>query len=152
VFRLCNVCGRYDNNIERMERVIPLIRRISCGEPVTIYGRDKVLDFTYVDDCVEGLYRGIRWLVSGDGDGETITLACGKGHTLIEMPELIGRVVGSDPHITISPVRLGEVTYYVADITKARKLSRYEPQTPLEEGIPKAVAWAAAWWASQGSA
>src|SRR5690606_28441859 len=38
VFRFSNVYGRYDNDIERMERVIPLfIRRIGRGEPVTVY-------------------------------------------------------------------------------------------------------------------
>jgi nucleoside-diphosphate-sugar epimerase len=149
VFRLSNVYGRFDNDIERMERVIPLfIRRISHGEPITIYGRDKVLDFTYIDDCIDGLYRGIRWLVSGDGDGETINLACGEGHTLVEMAELIGKAVGRDPDITIAPARLGEVTHYVADITRARELLGYKPRTALEEGIPKAVAWATDWWAS----
>lgn len=149
VFRLSNVYGRYDNDIERMERVIPLfIRRIGHGEPITIYGRDKVLDFTYIDDCVDGLYRGVRWLLSGEEGGETINLACGEGHTLVEMAELVGKAVGRDPDITIAPVRLGEVTHYVADITKARELLGYEPRTPLGEGIPKAVAWATEWWAS----
>jgi UDP-glucose 4-epimerase len=39
VFRFSNVYGRYDNDIERMERVIPLfIRRVARDEPITIYG------------------------------------------------------------------------------------------------------------------
>jgi len=54
VFRFSNVYGRYDNDLERMERVIPLfIRNISRGDPVTVYGREKVLDFTYIDDCID---------------------------------------------------------------------------------------------------
>ena len=151
IFRLSNVYGRYDNDIERMERVIPLfIRKISRGEPITIYGRDKVLDFTYIDDCTEGLYRGIQWLMPKEVQGETINLAHGEGHTLLEMAELIGEAVERKPDITIAPVRLGEVTHYVADITKARKLLGYEPQTSLEQGIPQAVAWATGWWSSHG--
>lgn len=152
IFRLSNVYGRYDNDIERMERVIPLfIRRISRGEPITIYGRDKVLDFTYIDDCIDGLCRGIQWLMSSkEAQGETVNLAHGKGHALLEMAELIGEAVGRKPDITIAPVRLGEVTHYVADITKARELLGYEPQTPLEEGILQAVAWAMEWWAGHG--
>ncbi|HRO25749.1 MAG TPA: NAD-dependent epimerase/dehydratase family protein, partial [Promineifilum sp.] len=39
VFRFSNVYGRYDVDIERMERVIPLfIRKIARGEPITVYG------------------------------------------------------------------------------------------------------------------
>ena len=148
IFRLSNVYGRYDNDIERMERVIPLfIRKISQGEPITIYGCDKVLDFTYIDDCIDGLCRGTQWLLSQEAGGQTVNLACGKGHTLLEMTELIGKAVGKKPDITIAPVRLGEVTHYVADITKARKMLGYEPRTTLKEGIPQAVAWAMEWWA-----
>ena len=35
----------------------------------------------------------------------------------------------------------GEVTRYVADITKARELLDWAPETPLDDGIPKATAW-----------
>src|SRR5207247_695367 len=60
VFRFSNVYGRYDNDIERMERVIPLfIKRIADDAPITIYGEKKVLDFTYVDDCIRGIASGI---------------------------------------------------------------------------------------------
>ena len=61
VFRFSNVYGRYDNDLWRMERVLPLfMHQLSRGEPITIYGGDeKVLDFTYVDDCVDGIARGV---------------------------------------------------------------------------------------------
>src|SRR5881409_1856545 len=79
VFRFSNVYGRYDNDIERMERVIPLfIREISRGEPVTVYGKEKKLDFTYVDDCVDGIMAGIERLLSGQVVNHTINLAYGE--------------------------------------------------------------------------
>src|SRR6185295_18246975 len=66
VFRFSNVYGRYDNDLDRMERVIPLfVRKIWRGEPITVFGRDKMLDFTYVDDCVAGVTAGIDALASG---------------------------------------------------------------------------------------
>ena len=43
--------------------------------------------------------------------------------------------------MTIAPSLLGEVTRYVADIRKAHDLLGWEPQVPLDEGIPRAVAW-----------
>ena len=33
------------------------------------------------------------------------------------------------------------MTHYVADIRKAHDLLGWQPQTSLDEGIPKAVAW-----------
>jgi dTDP-D-glucose 4,6-dehydratase len=43
--------------------------------------------------------------------------------------------------MTLAPSLLGEVTRYVADISKARDLLGWEPRTPLDEGVPKAVRW-----------
>lgn len=146
IFRFSNVYGRYDNDLERMERVIPLfIRKISRGEPITIYGQDKILDFTYVDDCVAGIMAGIKLLAGGQPVNQTINLAYGQGNSLIAMAEYIGEALGVTPQIKIEPSRVGEVTHYVANIGKARALLDYNPQTPLREGIHKAVAWSAAW-------
>jgi nucleoside-diphosphate-sugar epimerase len=149
VFRFSNVYGRYDNDIERMERVIPLfIRKISRREPITIYGQEKVLDFTYVDDCVDGVRRGIDLLVSGREANQTINLAYGQGNSLVSMAQYIGEALDIEPDITILPVRTGEVSRYIANIGKATALLGYHPTTSLREGIAKAVAWSLDWWES----
>ncbi|MBL8161113.1 MAG: NAD-dependent epimerase/dehydratase family protein [Anaerolineae bacterium] len=151
VFRFSNVYGRYDNDIERMERVIPLfIRKIRQGEPITVFGERKVLDFTYVEDCIQGVYSGIQRLVSGQVANETINLAYGQGNSLIAMAQFIGEALGVQPDITVQPARLGEVTHYVADIQKAQRLLDYNPATPLREGIHKAVGWSLDWWSANG--
>lgn len=142
VFRFSNVYGRYDNDLERMERVIPLfIRRIAAGEPVTVYGPDKVLDFTYVDDCVSGIVAGVDLLASGARVNETVNLAYGRGHTLIELAAFIGEALGVRPDVTTRPARVGEVTHYVANVGKARALLGYDPQVTLRDGIRRSVEW-----------
>lgn len=142
VFRFSNVYGRFDSDIERMERVIPLfIQKIRREEPITVFGKDKTLDFTYVDDCVEGIIAGIEKLTGGKIKNETINLAYGEGHTLLKLVEFIGHELGKNPQLTIEPARIGEVTHYVADIAKARELLGYNPKTNLAEGIKKAIAW-----------
>ncbi|MBN2447946.1 MAG: NAD-dependent epimerase/dehydratase family protein [Phycisphaerae bacterium] len=142
VFRFSNVYGRYDCDIARMERVIPLfIRRIAEGEPIVVFGREKVLDFTYVDDCARGVLAGIDALHKGRITRETINLACGQGSTLVDLVNLIGLSLQKEPNVRYEPSRAGEVTRYVADIAKARELLRYEPQTPLTAGVPLSVKW-----------
>lgn len=151
VFRFSNVYGRYDNDIRRMERVIPLfIYKIRQQQPITVYGKDKVLDFTYIDDCVDGIRRGIERLAAGAVANQTINLAYGQGNSLIKMAEYIGEALGIAPNVTVQPPRLGEVTHYVADISKAQEMLGYNPTTPLHEGIQKAVAWSTEWWAKHG--
>jgi UDP-glucose 4-epimerase len=146
VFRFSNVYGRFDNDIERMERVIPLfIRRISNEQPITIFGEKKVLDFTYIDDCVSGIAAGVYALHEGRVENQTINLAYGQGNSLVKMAHLIGEALDKEPKITLAPTQLGEVTHYIADITKARELLAYDPKVPLEEGISRAVEWNREW-------
>jgi UDP-glucuronate 4-epimerase len=150
VFRFSNVYGRYDNDLWRMERVLPLfMHQLSRNEPITIYGGDeKVLDFTFVDDCVDGIARGVYALHESRLANQTINLAYGQGNTLVRAAELISAELGVEPQITIAPSLLGEVTHYVADISKARDLLGWEPRTPLADGIPQSVAWFKEWRAA----
>jgi UDP-glucose 4-epimerase len=143
VFRFSNVYGRFDNDLQRMVRVIPLfIHSMLRGEPITIYGgRDKTLDFTYVDDCVDGIARGIEALAERRVVNQTINLAYGQGNTLVHCAERIAHELGTEPDMTLAPSLLGEVTHYVADLSKARELLDYDPKIPLDEGIARAVAW-----------
>jgi UDP-glucose 4-epimerase len=147
VFRFSNVYGRFDNDLTRMERVIPLfIHQLSRGEPITVYGGDeKVLDFTYIDDCIDGIARGVERLAAGRVANETINLAYGQGNTLVRAAELIAAQLDVAPQIAKERSLVGEVTRYVADIRKARELLEWHPQTPLEQGIPRAVDWFREW-------
>jgi UDP-glucose 4-epimerase len=142
VFRFSNVYGRYDNDLHRMVRVLPLFTHLMLQrESVTVFGRDKVLDFTYVDDCVDGITRGVEALGAGHLRNETINLAFGEGNTLFRAAELIAEQLEVEPLIDIAPPRIGEVTHYIADIRKARDLLGWRAETSLDQGIPKSVAW-----------
>jgi nucleoside-diphosphate-sugar epimerase len=147
VFRFSNVYGRYDSDLWRMDRVLPLwMHQLSRGEPITIFGGDqKVLDFTYVDDCVDGIARGVYALADGRAGNETVNLAFGQGNTLVRAAELIAEQLGVEPNVTIAPSLLGEVTHYVADVRKAHDVLGWSPTTSLDEGIPKAVSWFKEW-------
>jgi nucleoside-diphosphate-sugar epimerase len=142
VFRFSNVYGRYDCDLERMERVIPLfIRKIAQSDPIVVFGREKVLDFTYIDDCTAGVMLAIDALVAGRVRHETINLAYGQGATLVDLVNLIALALRKEPRVKFEPTRSGEVTRYVADISKARHLLGFEPQTPLTAGVPRAIQW-----------
>jgi len=157
VFRFSNVYGRYDNDLERLERVVPLfIDRLRRGEPITIFGREKVLDFTYVGDCVAGVIEGIRRLSAGALHHATINLATGEGHSLSELVECIvaelrrRNELRGEPQVTYQPTRPGEVTHYIADISQARRLLGYAPGTSLPEGIAKTLEWQASFRPAPG--
>jgi UDP-glucose 4-epimerase len=72
---------------------------------------------------------------------QTINLAYGKGNTLVRCAELIAGELGTSADMTLAPSLLGEVTHYVADLSKARGLLGYSPKVSLDDGIARAVAW-----------
>jgi UDP-glucose 4-epimerase len=146
IFRLSNVYGRYDNDLERMTRVLHIfIDQMRRGEPITIFDRTKIIDFTYVDDCINGIMLGLEKLYHNEVVNETINLSSSSPVTLLQLAEAIGVNLGVVPQIIDQPIQPGEISFYVADLSKARRLLGYEPQVPFAEGIKRAVAWSLAW-------
>jgi nucleoside-diphosphate-sugar epimerase len=145
VIRFSNVYGRYDSDMERLERAIWVFaQRIGEGRAVPVFGAEKTLDFTYVDDAVDGTYRCLMRLVAGDAGvvGETFNLAYGQGSRLLDVVHLIARTLEQEPSLDVQDARPGEVTWYVADLTKAKDRLGYAPQVPVSVGIPRALEWA----------
>lgn len=135
-FRFSNVYGMYDDSI----RVVPLFIRLARkNEPLTVFGKDKCLDFTYIDDTVTGIIQSLDRFESAKN--ATYNLAFGEGTTIIKLAEEVKRLLGSSSPVTLGPSRTGEVIRYVADISKARKNLGYDPKTSFAEGIKKAVEW-----------
>lgn len=142
IFRLSNVYGRFDNDLSRMSRVVPLfMQQISAASAVTVFGSEKVLDFTHVDDCIDGLMAGLSRLKTGMLSGHVFNLARGEGNSLIALAEMIGQALGIRPQIRIARRLPGEIERYVADIRKAGAMLGFAPGIGLQDGIHRALAW-----------
>lgn len=151
IFRLSNVYGRYDNDLNRMTRVIHVFtNQMRQGKPITIFDPTKVLDFTHIDDCVQGFMLGIDKLVSGEVENETINLSSGGPATLSYLAEQIATTLGVTPTVINAPIQPGEVNFYAADLTKAKTLLGFKPQVPFDDGLKQAVEWSINWWDNHG--
>lgn len=136
VVRFSNVYGMYDNS----ERVIPrFIRRAKANDTLPVYGKDKCLDFTYIDDTVQGIIQALEKF--DDTKNETYNLAVGKGTTILQLAEVLKELLGSTSEIEIGETLTGEVTHYIADISKAKEKIGYDPKVSFDEGIRKTVEW-----------
>ncbi|AXR77727.1 NAD-dependent epimerase/dehydratase family protein [Natrarchaeobaculum sulfurireducens] len=134
--RFSNVYGRYD----RSDRVIPqFIARSYRGEPLTVYGSEKVLDFTYLDDCVDGISKVIKHFPKVTG--KTLNICSGQGASLVELAHEINEQTPRNSEINTEPSRPGEVKRYIGDITTAQKLLDYQPQYSLTEGLSETIDW-----------
>lgn len=136
IVRFSNVYGMYDDSI----RVVPLyFRNAKANLPLKVFGKDKCLDFTYIDDTVQGLTKIIdQW---DKAKNDTYNLAYGEGTTILQLAEEMKTLLESDSPIEIGVPRTGEVTHYIADISKAQKTFGYAPETSFHDGIRKSVEW-----------
>lgn len=136
IIRFSNVYGMYDDSI----RVVPLyFRQAKAGETLKVFGRDKCLDFTYIDDAVAGVVGAVdNW---DKAKNDTYNLAYGEGTTILHLAETMKELLDSDSEIEVTDSRTGEVTHYIADVSKARETFGYDPKTSFEEGIRKSVEW-----------
>jgi UDP-glucuronate 4-epimerase len=53
----------------------------------------------------------------------------------------IERAVGRKAKLQLLPMQIGEVKETFADIEASRRDLRFEPKTPIGEGVPRFVAW-----------
>jgi UDP-glucuronate 4-epimerase len=112
---------------------------ISRGQPIPLFGDGTTRrDYTYIDDIIAGVraaidYRNTNYEVINLGESRTVEL---RELILLLEKEL-------DMHATIDrkPLQPGDVEQTFADISKARRLLHYNPQTPIEDGIRKFVEW-----------
>ncbi len=136
IIRFSNVYGMYDDSI----RVVPLFyRQAKANEKMTVFGKDKCLDFTYIDDAVQGVTKAVEnWDKAKNG---TYNLAFGEGTTILHLAKKMKELLGSSSEITTTESRTGEVTHYIADIARAKEAFGYSPDTSFEEGIQKSMEW-----------
>ncbi len=136
ILRFSNVYGMYDDS----NRVMPLfIRAMRGNEPVAVFGAEKCLDFTYIDDTVEGIISAV--LRFDAVKNRTFNLAYGKGTYLLDLAKKLKRLLKSKSEVSVSESRRGEVIHYVADISKAKEALGYEPKVSFRDGIQKSVEW-----------
>lgn len=136
IVRFSNVYGMYDDS----NRVVPLFFRLcKANEKMLVFGKDKCLDFTYIDDAVAGVMLCLEHWDKANGD--TYNLAFGEGTTILSLAETMKELLESDSEIEVTDSRTGEVTHYIADITKAKTVLGYSPKISFSEGVRKSVNW-----------
>jgi dTDP-glucose 4,6-dehydratase len=105
------------------------------GEDLTVFGDGtQTRSFCYVDDLVEGIYR----LLSSD-EVYPVNLGNPDELTLLELAHRVLEVTGSKSRIVYRDLPQDDPKVRRPDIGKAKKLLRWEPLVPLNEGLKKVL-------------
>jgi UDP-glucuronate 4-epimerase len=120
-------------------------RLLETERPLPIFGDGlSGRDYTYVEDIVAGVLASIECVPAlGPGNSRFEIFNLGNSHPvrLGELVELLEKATGRKAVRQQLPEQPGDVPITWADISKAKRLLGYDPQTPIEKGLEQFVSW-----------
>lgn len=122
--------------------VAKFAKQALAGETLTIYGDGaQTRDFIFIDD----LTRAICLAAELDRGGEIFQIATNRETTVNEMVEVMEKLFKELGQIEIdvqyADRRAGEVLRNYSDISKSRRILKWEPEHNLEQGLRKTIQW-----------
>jgi UDP-glucuronate 4-epimerase len=112
---------------------------ITAGNPIPVFGDGSTeRDYTYVGDIVSGIRAALDYDKS---NFEILNLGNSRTVSLARLISLLEEALGQKAVIDRQPLQPGDVPRTFADISRARELLGYAPDTPIELGIDRFAAW-----------
>ena len=140
IVRLSNSYGPFDPP-GRFRNVIPnFFDAAMHNKNIVITGTgEETRDFTFIDDTVKGIL-----LVSSkkSAKNQIFNLGTGKETRILKIANLILDITKSNSKIVFKPRRpFDHITRRKMDISKAKKLLKYSPETKIEDGLRITYNW-----------
>jgi nucleoside-diphosphate-sugar epimerase len=114
------------------------IENALAGKPLKMEGDGKEsLDFTYIDDLVEGVCLAIE---KPEAKNQVFNMTYGQSRTINELAEVIRKEF---PGIGVEHVARDQLMPFrgTLNVQKARRMLGYQPKNPIDIGFPKYVSW-----------
>ena len=107
------------------------------GEPLPVYGDgSQTRSFCYVDDLVNAL---VALMKSESGFTGPVNLGNPSEFTIGDLAQRVISLTGSTSTITYEVLPVDDPKQRRPDISLAGKVLDWQPETPLDEGLPKTI-------------
>jgi dTDP-glucose 4,6-dehydratase len=119
-------------------RMVPnFIRQALLGEPLSVYGEGtQTRSVQYVEDLIEGVIRLMR-----SEEIRPVNIGNPIEYSVREVAGMIIELSGSPSEISHRPLPEDDPRQRCPDITRAREVLGWEPQTQAPEGLAKTLDW-----------
>jgi UDP-glucuronate 4-epimerase len=131
-------------------------RAITEGRPINLFNHGNMRrDFTYVDDVVEAMIRIVDRPPQGDpkwsganpdpssssAPWRIYNIGNNRPEELMHVVALLEKGLGRSAEKVLLPMQAGDVLETFADVDDLARDIGFKPQTSIEDGIEKFVAW-----------
>lgn len=114
------------------------IENALAGREIVVRGDgSEHLDFTYIQDLIDGVIRAIE---SPAAENETFNITCGQSRSLSELAAVL-RTHFPDLAVRYAPRDRLTPRRGTLSIAKAAQRLGYQPRYPLERGVERYIAW-----------
>jgi len=114
-----------------------VITQALSGDDITIYGSgEQTRSFCFVDDLVRGL---IALMLHEDEYRGAVNLGNPNEITVRELADRVVEMTGTRSTVTFQPLPVDDPRRRRPDISVARRVLKWQPQVPLEEGLARTV-------------
>ena len=142
--RYANVFGPRQDPKSEAGVVSIFVSRLLENRPLTVFGNGlQTRDYVFVRDVARAnVLASTAPVPAGTGiDDTAFNIATGRQTNVLELGELVGKVMGQKPVIETAPARPGELFRSSLDITKAGRILGWKPQSGFDDGLPQLVDW-----------
>ncbi len=131
-------------------------KAILNNQPIDVYNHGKMKrDFTYVDDIVEGIYRVMKNIPTGNSDWSGMNpdphtskapykiynIGNNQPVELMDFIEAIEKSLGKKAVKNMLPIQPGDVPATYADVDDLVNDVRFKPSTSIQKGIDNFINW-----------
>ena len=121
-------------------------KAIMAGTPIKLFNHGKMQrDFTYVDDVTRGILRLIDHVPKGyeesGAPARVYNIGNNRPEELMHVVAVLEKALGREAIKEMLPMQPGDVLATYADIDDLKRDVDFRPQTSIEDGIAKFVAW-----------
>ena len=117
---------------------------ILAGRPIRVFNHGNMRrDFTYIDDIVAGVLAALDRPPPDEGPPpyQLYNLGNHRSEDLKRFIALLEQALDRRATVELAPMEPGDVPATYADITETTRDLGFRPTTPIDEGLPRFVAW-----------
>lgn len=144
ILRIGNVYGPRQNPHGEAGVVAIFLGAIFDARPLTVFGNGtQTRDYIYVADVCEGFVAAAKASLppAGPVAARTWNLGTGRGTSILDLIDALGRAAGRAPEFRLAPARIGEQQHSFLDVGKAERELGWRARTSLEDGIRMTYDW-----------
>jgi UDP-glucose 4-epimerase len=138
ILRLSNPYGPHQVNAAGQGLVPTIIERAIRKEPLTVWGDgSNVRDYLFVEDAVSAITKSL-----GDtSEHKIFNIGSGKGTSILDLVHEVEELLGESIEVNFEAKRFSDAPSNVLDVSLAKEVLGWTPQTALKDGLSKTIEW-----------